>query len=419
MLRLLVLLVLALPAAAGQIEAPLIKSGSFVPALPVARGPVLGELNMRLDALSEAKTPAQMQAIFSRQILPAPVGQAATPEAFAARAAVVQALAQPDTIPALKASLELTGGKKAERAIESLEKMQKTLSKPGAAAVTGSAATLLAAFDGASAQLHESVDLSEMPVVADGPSGKKARKKLKKEEKKIRELQERLVAENERSYLEMIQAIDTAGKDGVVKHGHRVNSAWDDVTAFKKPSKDEAAEAKTYPDGYQKRIDRALPVKRHTGVHIRTIYEDLIMPLLLGTMPREEVLKRFPGVLDWELKLMAGQGANEAPTTLRKVFLNLTYKMQRKRLQARVDDPEKHWKFDPNDVETRKRWPEIQAIFGTILARTSTIYAPWEIIGANDKDARNLAYARGTRKRLERMDPRYPVNPALKGLKIE
>lgn len=400
---LLLLLSLAVPASA-QVKAvpPLV--------VPVARGPVVRALNAQLDALASARTAPQLKAAYAASVAPTPLGEAATPAAFAARAALVQALAAPQTeIPALAASLRAAGGHKAERAAESLEAVGRTLAEASAkdrGSVTRAAAALHARFDGTSAAPGEAVDLAALGTVEPGPRRKKALKKLAKENARIRELQERLVAENERSYLEMIQAIDTAGKDGVVKHGHRVNPAWAEVHAFKKPTPAELKE------DYKARINRRLPAKRHTGIHIRTIYEDVIMPLLLETMPRKDALARVADILAWELGLM------RSGTTLRKVFLSVSKDVQRERLQDRLDDPEKHWKFDPNDLKTRELWDRIQAIYGMVLARSSTVYAPWTVIGADDKAARNLAYARGTRKALERMDPRYPEKPELYELKI-
>lgn len=380
------------------------------PVIPAARGAVIRELNVRLDALAAAATPAALGAAYRANVEPAPRAQAATPAAFAARAALVRALASPEEeLPDLAASLRAAGGKKAERAAESLEQVARTLAAATArerGAVMRRAGALLARFDGTSAAPGESVDLSALPTVEPGPSGRKARRRLARENERIREYQERLAAENQRRYVEFIQAIDTAGKDGVVKHGHQVNPAWAEVYAFKKPTPQEAAEH------YLARINRRLPAVRHTGVHIRSVYEDVIMPLILGTLSPAQVAAREAEILRWERALA------ESGTTIRKVFLHLSRRVQRERLQARIDDPEKHWKFDLGDLEMRKRWDDFQAVFGRILARTSTVHAPWDLIGADDKDARNLAYAKGTRKRLERMDPRYPVRPELAGVKI-
>ncbi len=399
----LLLLAFAMPASAMVKAVPPM-------VVPVARGPVVRALNAHLDALAAAPSASALAAAYRASLAPTPSGAAATPEAFAARAALVQALAAPETeIPALAASLRAAGGKKAERAAESLEEVGRTLAEASAkdrGAVTRQAGALLARFDGTSAAPGESVDLAAIGTVEPGPSGKKARRRLEKENARIRELQERLVAENERSYLEMIQAIDTAGKDGVVKHGHKVNAAWTEVHAFKKPTEAERAE------DYKARIDRRLPAKRHTGIHIRTIYEDVIMPLLLKTMTPAQAEDRLADILRWEAKLRA------SGTTLRKVFLSVSKDVQRERLQDRLDNKEKRWKFDMNDLATRAQWDAIQRIYGMLLARSSTAFSPWTVIGADDKESRNLAYARGTRKALERMDPRYPERPELDGVRI-
>lgn len=399
----------------AQIRAVPRVAAPVTPVIPVARGPVMRALESQLGTLALATSAPELRASFSAHIAPAPVAQAATPAAFAARAAITQALAAPSTeLPQLAASIRAAGGKRAERAAESLEQVASVLAEASAqerGSLTKAAGALLARFDGASAAPDEAVDLSAIPTEERRPGRKKTARRQAEEDEKLRALQEKLFAEakhasSPRSLAVWVQAIDTAGKDGVVKHGLKVNPAWAQVTAFGKPSEAEAAE------GYAKRIERAMPKKGTIGVHVRTIYEDIIVPLLFGTLPQAEIARRFAEVLAFERERMAS-GA-----TLHKVFLTLSKKVQRERLQDRVDDPEKRWKYDARDLETRERWKDIQRIYATLLARTSTVHAPWNVIGADDKPARNLAFTRGVRKRLQRMKPRYPERPELEGVKI-
>jgi polyphosphate kinase 2 (PPK2 family) len=399
----------------GQIRAVPRLAAPVTPVIPVARGPVMQALNTQLSLLTPAQSAPELRAAFQRHIAPAPMGAAATPGAFAARAAITQALAQPRTaLPALAASIRAAGGRKAERAAESLEQVAEVLAEASAkerGSVTRSAGALLARFDGASAAPDEAVDLSAIPTQEDRPGRKKTARRQAEEDEKLRALQEKLFAQAKhadapRSLAVWVQAIDTAGKDGVVKHGLKVNPAWASVTSFGKPTEAEAAEH------YSARIERAMPAKGQIGVHVRTIYEDIIVPALFGLLPQAELAKRFGEVLRFERE-QALKGR-----TLHKVFLTLSKKAQRERLQDRVDDPEKRWKYDERDLETRARWQDIQRIYATLLARTSTVYAPWNVIGADDKPARNLAFTRGVRKRLQRMKPRYPERPELEGVRI-
>lgn len=385
------------------------------PVIPVARGPVMQALNAQLAPLALASSAPELRAAFRQHVAPAPMGAAATPEAFAARAAITQALAQPRTaLPALAASIRAAGGKKAERAAQSLEQVADVLAEASAkerGSVTRSAGALLARFDGASAAPDEAVDLSAIPTEEHRPGRKKTARRQAREDEKLRALQEKLFAqakhsESPRSLAVWVQAIDTAGKDGVVKHGLKVNPAWASVTSFGKPTDAEAAEH------YSARIERAMPKDGHIGVHVRTIYEDIIVPALFGLLPQAELAKRFGEILRFERE-QALKGR-----ALHKVFLTLSKKAQRERLQDRVDDPAKRWKYDARDLETRARWQDIQRIYATLLARTSTVYAPWNVIGADDKPARNLAFTKGVRKRLQRMKPRYPERPELGGVKI-
>jgi polyphosphate kinase 2 (PPK2 family) len=399
----------------SQVRAVPRLAAPVTPVIPVARGPVMQALNAQLAPLALASSAPELRAAFQQHIAPAPMGEAATPAAFAARAAITEALAQPRTaLPALAASIRAAGGRKAERAAESLEQVAEVLAQASAkerGSVTRSAGALLARFDGASAAPDEAVDLSAIPTEEPRPGRRKTARRQAEEDAKLRALQEKLFAEakhaeSPRSLAVWVQAIDTAGKDGVVKHGLKVNPAWASVTSFGKPTEAEAAEP------YTARIERAMPKKGQIGVHVRTIYEDIIVPMLFGLLPQAELAKRFGEVLRFERE-QARKGA-----TLHKVFLTLSKKAQRERLQDRVDDPEKRWKYDERDLETRARWADISRIYATLLARTSTVYAPWNVIGADDKPARNLAFTKGVRKRLQRMKPRYPERPELAGVKI-
>lgn len=388
-----------------------------VPIVPVARGPVVAAINLQLAPLTAALSgPAAsptlgLAAAFKAQLAPTPVA-AATPAVFAARSALIAAFAAPKTeIPALAAALREAGGKKAEKAAVSLEKIGRALdsAKPKElAALQGSAQALNARFDGATAAPSEAVDLSAVPTEdADGKSGKKAAKKLKKEVKEVNDLEDVLAAAKTQAVLVVIQGMDTAGKDGVIKHGMTgLNPAYVRVAAFKKPTAEEAAQ------DFLERIKKEVPKPGVIGVFNRSHYEDIIVPTVWGTHPAETVEARYARINAFELEL-AKQGVKVV-----KIFLHVSKDVQRARLQARIDRPEKNWKFAAGDLETRKHWDALQKVFGSILARTSTWYAPWTVIAADDKPNRDLSFAMTLRKTLERMGLAYPPSPDLKGVTI-
>lgn len=387
------------------------------PVVPVSRGPVVNAINLQLAPLTAALSgPAAsptlgLTAAFKAQLAPAPAA-AATPAVFAARSAVAAALAAPKTeLPALVAALREAGGRKAEKAAVSLERIGEALAaakSKEAAALSAAAAALSARFDGATAAPGEAVDLSVVPTdIEDGPSEKKAAKKLRKEVKQLDQLEDMLAAAKTQAVLVVIQGMDTAGKDGAIKHGMTgLNPAFVRVAAFKKPTAEEAAQ------DFLERIKREVPKPGIIGVFNRSHYEDIIVPTVWKTHDAKTVEERYARINAFELEL-ARSGVKVV-----KVFLHVSKDVQRARLQSRIDRPEKNWKFSMSDLETRKRWDDLQKAFGSILARTSTWYAPWNVVAADDKPRRDLAFTRILRKTMQRMGLAYPASPDLKGVKI-
>ncbi len=375
------------------------------PIVPVARGPVIGAMNFQLApltaALSAPSPSLSLSAAIQTSLAPAPV----TPADFAARAAIVSALANPKTeLPALVASLREAGGKKAEKAAVALETIGRALKS----ADRRELAALNARFDGATAAPSEAVDLSVVPTNdEDGLSEKRAAKKLKKEVKAVNDLEDVLAAAKTQAVLVVIQGMDTAGKDGVIKHGMTgLNPAFVDVSAFKKPSDEEAKQ------DFLERIKKSVPKPGIIGVFNRSHYEDIIVPTVWGTHPAETVEARYARINAFELEL-ARRGVK-----IVKIFLHVSKDVQRERLQRRIDRVDKNWKFSKSDLETRKRWDDLQKVFGTILARTSTWYAPWTVIPADDKPRRDLAFAKLLRKTLSKMGLAYPPSEDLKGVVV-
>lgn len=408
----LLALALLLPgAASAQVVAA--AASAHAPVIPaVPHGAFVSALGTQAAALSQAAALTTLPTAFSQTLAAAPVASAATPEAFAARSALVTALAAPASakaVPALAAAVRETGGKHAESAAAAIEELGKAVKSAPAGERRGlasAAAALNARFDGASAAPGEAIAFDAIPTVEDDRSEKKARQALKEDRREVRELQEALAASKERAVLVVLQGMDAAGKDGVIKRALRLNPAWTKVASFKKPTAEEAKE------DFLARIKRQLPQKGVIGVFNRSHYEDLVVPKVYGTFSKDEVESRYRKINEFEKELVA-QGV-----LIVKIFLHESKDVQKERLQARLDRPEKRWKFSMADLETRKMWDQFHAAYAEVIARTSTPWAPWRVIGADDKPNRDAKVARVLRKALSRLGLRYPDPPDTKGVVI-
>lgn len=396
---------LSLSGAASFAQVARVPAASM-PLVPAFRGPVIVEMNSQLKPLLAAETIPQLQAAFKASIAPTPA--AATPAAFAARAAIVQAMADPKTaLPQVVASLQAAGGSKAQKAAARLQELGRMLAAPKADKVVASAAALNARFDGATALPGESVDLSEMPT--DGARGgeKKTLKRLRREVQEANKLEDVLAAAKTQAVLVVVQGMDTAGKDGVIKHGMTgLNPAWTRVSAFKKPTDEEARQ------DFLERIRKEVPKAGIIGVFNRSHYEDIAVPVVYGTKTADEIEARYAKLVAFERELA------ERGVKVVKIFLHVSKDVQRERLQRRIDRPDKRWKFSMADLETRKKWDDFQKAYGAILARTSTYWAPWHVVPADDKPSRDRRFTRILRKAMQRMGLAYPPAPDLDGVKI-
>ncbi|RJQ85254.1 PPK2 family polyphosphate kinase [Amycolatopsis panacis] len=236
--------------------------------------------------------------------------------------------------------------------------------------------------------------------VGPGKKGKGA-KHLASAGERLAGLQEALFAEGsgggERSVLLVLQGMDTSGKGGTVGHVlGLVNPMGVQYTGFKKPT---AAERR---HDFLWRIRRRLPAPGHLGVFDRSHYEDILVPRVTGELPAADRRRRYTEINAFEREL------TEAGTTLVKVFLHISPEEQLRRLTARLDRPEKRWKFDPSDVEARSVWPAYQAAYADLLKRTSTAHAPWYVVPADRKWYRNWAVAELLTETLAELDPRFP-----------
>jgi PPK2 family polyphosphate:nucleotide phosphotransferase len=214
-------------------------------------------------------------------------------------------------------------------------------------------------------------------------------------------LQERLWAEStaggQRRVLVVLQGMDTAGKGGVVTHAMSVfGPIGVEYTAFKKPTEEELAH------DFLWRIRKRLPRPGMVGVFDRSHYEDVLVARVHGLVPKEEWEARYDTINAFEQELTDGG------TTVLKVFLHVSYDVQRTRLLRRLAKPDKRWKFNEGDIEERARWAEYQAAYGAVLERCSTEAAPWYIVPADHKTYRNWAVAELLRETLVELDPQYP-----------
>ncbi|MFZ5829287.1 MAG: polyphosphate kinase 2 family protein [Planctomycetota bacterium] len=213
----------------------------------------------------------------------------------------------------------------------------------------------------------------------------------------------RLYAENRRALLLVLQGMDTSGKDGTIRHAMRgFNPQSCMVKPFKQPSVEEL------DHDFLWRIAKALPPRGHVGIFNRSHYEDVLVVRVHNLVPPEVWKTRYERINSFE-KLVS-----EGKTRIVKVFLHISKDEQRKRLQARLDDPRKRWKFSSADLKERGYWEDYQQAYQDAIDKCSTDYAPWHIVPANRKWYRNLVVSRLLRKTLEEMDPQFP--PAEEGL---
>jgi PPK2 family polyphosphate:nucleotide phosphotransferase len=221
-------------------------------------------------------------------------------------------------------------------------------------------------------------------------------------------LAHRLYAENARALLVVLQGMDTAGKDGVIRNCLAgFNPLSCQVTAFKIPSAEEL------DHDFLWRIHAKVPARGNIGIFNRSHYEDVIAVRVHKLAPKAVWSSRYEKINAFE-KLLDSGG-----TRILKLFLHISKEEQRTRLQARLDDPEKRWKFRLGDLEDRKKWDDYQEAYADALSKCNTAWAPWYVIPADVKWYRDLVVSRLLRKTLEELDPRFPSpDPDLDGLKV-
>jgi len=214
-------------------------------------------------------------------------------------------------------------------------------------------------------------------------------------------LQEKLYAARERKLLLILQGMDTSGKDGTVRAlFSQINPMGLRATAFAAPTERERAH------DFLWRVHAHVPGKGQIAIFNRSHYEDVLVPRVLGELDGKALKRRYAQIRDFERMLV------ETGTTILKVFLHISKDEQKTRLQARLDDPEKHWKFDPADLTAREKWSDYQRAYEDAIAATDADHAPWYIVPADSKTHRNLIIAHLLLETMQGMDLAWPAPKA-------
>lgn len=214
---------------------------------------------------------------------------------------------------------------------------------------------------------------------------------------RLDDLQYRLYAEGKRSLLAVFQAMDAGGKDGVIrKVMSGVNPQGCHVTSFKAPSTEELAH------DFLWRIHRRLPARGQIGIFNRSHYEDVLIVRVHNLVPKAVWSKRYQQINGFE-KMLAGSG-----TTTVKFFLHISKTEQLERFRKRLAEPEKHWKFEPQDLKEREHWDDYMSAYQDAICRCCGPHAPWYVIPADHKWFRDLAVSEILVRTLDEMNPKFP-----------
>jgi PPK2 family polyphosphate:nucleotide phosphotransferase len=253
--------------------------------------------------------------------------------------------------------------------------------------------------------------LKKFPTDDTGPFDDKddAAKAVEKNLARLRELQEVLYAESKHAVLVVLQAMDAGGKDGAIEHVFSgVNPQGCAVTSFKKPTPLELSH------DFLWRIHAAVPPRGMIGIFNRSHYESVLVERVKKLVPKGVWSKRYDHINAFE-RMLADEGV-----TILKFFLHISKDEQRQRLEKRLADPAKNWKFNPADLVERKLWDDYQDAFDDLLERCSTDYAPWYVVPADRKWFRNWVLSETIVHTMESLDMKFPPPAAgLDKIRIE
>ena len=222
-------------------------------------------------------------------------------------------------------------------------------------------------------------------------------------------LQDLFYADCRHKLLVVLQGTDTSGKDGTIRGVFgRTSALGVHALGWKAPTETERAH------DYLWRIHQHAPAAGEVMIFNRSHYEDVLVPVVNGWITPEQTRQRFAQINDFERML------TETGTVVMKFMLHISFKEQGQRLQERIDDPTKRWKFSLGDIEVRKQWADYQKAYEALLGATSTPHAPWTVVPADSKTHRNLMIATLVRDKLKSLGLKYPSDdPKLAGLKIK
>jgi PPK2 family polyphosphate:nucleotide phosphotransferase len=221
-------------------------------------------------------------------------------------------------------------------------------------------------------------------------------------------LQNLFYADRRHKLLVVLQGLDTSGKDGTLRAVFgRMSPIGVRTVAWKAPSTVEREH------DYLWRIHQQVPGAGEIVVFNRSHYEDVLVPAVEGLITPEQVRQRYEHINAFEKMLV------ETGTTIAKFMLHISRDEQRERLQERIDDPAKRWKFQMGDLDVRKKWKDYQAAYEAAISATGTPWAPWTVVPADSKTHRNLMVALALKACFETMNLRYPPDdPAIAGLRV-
>jgi PPK2 family polyphosphate:nucleotide phosphotransferase len=218
--------------------------------------------------------------------------------------------------------------------------------------------------------------------------------------KELTKLQGRLYAEAKQKLLVVLQAMDTGGKDSTIRNVFSgVNPQGVQVTSFKVPTTDELAH------DFLWRIHNRVPASGYIGIFNRSHYEDVIVVRVANLLPEAVWRPRYEQINQFE------QILTRSGTRILKFYLHISEEEQKQRLQERLQDSRKNWKFNPEDLAKRREWGEYMEVYQDAFEHCTTDEAPWYVIPADQKWYRNLAIARVVVNALKEMDPKFPKLP--------
>ena len=229
-----------------------------------------------------------------------------------------------------------------------------------------------------------------------------------KEVERLSDLQKVLYADGRYAVLIVLQGRDASGKDGTIRKVFAAcNPQGCEVSSFGVPTEYERRH------DFLWRVHQQVPARRMIGIFNRSHYEDIIIPRIHGNLPKKEWSARYDQINEFE-RMLAANGV-----VILKFFLHVSRDEQKERLMERITDQKKNWKFRAGDLEDRAKWDDFTKAYKGVLKETSTKWAPWYVVPADDEDVRDYLVARRIADTLESLELEYPkADPSIVGIRI-